>query len=164
MAGFFNPAFFDPAFFDTGIVFERPAADPEAGLVAFLRQSQPLSQMIEGRVYAGELPADETRNMPRKALVLRASGGAQLLGDTYADTDTQRFDLFAFGETPFEAARVMRAAAIALRMMRRGVHGGCLFHWAASAGGSFAGREPVTEWPRHFQSFQIMHGLFEVGS
>ncbi|MDZ4306983.1 hypothetical protein, partial [Allopontixanthobacter sp.] len=67
-----------------------------------------------------------------------------------------------FGETPHEAARVMAAAALAMRRLRRSVHAGVLLHWAESAGGASAGREPQTEWPRQFQSFQVFHALETV--
>lgn len=139
-----------------------PAADPEAGLTAYLKTDAELAALLAARVFAGELPPGETAQMPRKALVLRASGGVSLTGESHAEHDTQRFDVFAFGETPKEAARVLRTAALALRRLRRSVHAGTLLHWATPASGPSAGREPQTEWPRHFQSFQVLHALEEV--
>lgn len=139
-------------------------ADLEGALVAYLKTDAALAALVGTRIFAGELPAEETKFMARTAIVLRASGGIPLLGDTYVEHDTQRIDAFAFGETPREAARVMRAAFLAFRRLQRSVHAGCLIHWVNSAGGSIAGREPTTEWPRQFQSFQVMHGLFEVPS
>lgn len=138
------------------------AADLEGGLVAYLKTIPSVVLLTGGRIFAGELPEDETASMPRKALVIRASGGVQLLGDTTVEHDTQRIDAFAFGETPREASRVMRAAALAFRRLQRSVHAGCLIHWVNSAGGSISGREPTTEWPRQFQSFQAMHGLTAI--
>lgn len=137
-------------------------SDLEAGLVAFLRADAATAALVGTRVFAGELPADETKFMPREAIVLRGSGGVALLGDTNVEHDTQRIDVFSFGASPRAAARVMRAAALALRGLQRGVFAGCLIHWVNSAGGSSSGREPVTEWPRQFQSFQVMHGLVAI--
>lgn len=139
-----------------------PGADPEAGLIAYLKADTALAALLAARVFAGELPPGETVQMPRKAIVLRASGGVSLTSESYAEHDTQRFDLFAFGETPKEAARVLRTAALAMRRLRRSVHAATLLHWANPAGGPSAGREPQTEWPRHFQSFQVMHALEEI--
>ncbi|MFA6219592.1 MAG: hypothetical protein WC692_07405 [Erythrobacter sp.] len=138
------------------------AADLEGGLVAYLGSVALLAALVDIWVFGGELPARMAKDMPRKAIVVKASGGVSLTGQSYLDHDTQRVDVFAFGETPREAARVMRVAALALRELRRSVHAGCLIHWVNAASGSLAGREPVTEWPRQFQSFQVMHGLYQV--
>lgn len=139
-------------------------ADLEGGLVAFLRADAFVAAIAQGRGFGGELPETETASMPRHAFVVKASGGVSLTGESFLDHDTQRVDVFAFGPTPREAARLMRAIFYALRSLRRSVHAGCLLHWANPASGSIAGREPVTEWPRQFQSFQVMHGLLEVPS
>lgn len=138
------------------------AADLEGALVAYLKTSTVLTGLLGTRVFAGELPASETEPMPRKAIVLRGSGGISLTGGSYLAHDAQRIDVFAFGETPFEAGRVMRAASLFLRSLRRSVHAGVLLHWANPASGASPDREPGTEWPRQFQSFQVMHGLEAV--
>lgn len=138
------------------------AADLEGGLVAYLKDDTVTAAATEGRIFGGELPASETSSMPRTAIVLRASGGVSLTGESKLEHDTQRIDVFAFGATPRAAAAVMRAANLALRRLERGVYAGCLIHWANAASGSLAGREPVTEWPRQFQSFQVMHGLVAI--
>lgn len=137
-------------------------ADLEGGLVAFLRADAFVAAMAGSRVFGGELPEAETAAMPRHAIVVRASGGVSLTGESFLEHDTQRVDVFAFGPTPREATRLMRAAFYALRGLRRSVHAGVLLHWANPASGSIAGREPVTEWPRQFQSFQVMHGLLKI--
>jgi hypothetical protein len=138
------------------------AANIEAGLVAFLKEDAATFAVTGGRIFGGELPDVETRSMPRPAIVIKASGGVSLTGESHLEHDSQRVDIFAFGATPAIAASVMRTAALALRGLRRGVYGGVLIHWANAASGSFAAREPVVEWPRQFQSFQVMHGLVSV--
>lgn len=137
-------------------------ADLEGGLVAYLKADTVTAAATEGRIFGGELRADQAASMPRTAIVLRASGGISLTGESTLEHDTQRVDVFAFGGTPRAAAAVMRAASIALRRLQRGIHAGCLIHWVNPASGSIAGREPVTEWPRQFQSFQVMHGLVAI--
>lgn len=135
------------------------AADPVAALVAYLKADAGLAALLAARVFGGELPPGEVASMPRKALVIRTSGGISLTGGSYAEHDTQRFDLMSFGETPHEASRVAQAAALAMKRMRRSVHAQVLLHWARHAGGAIPGREPGTEWPREFQSWQVMHAL-----
>ena len=139
-------------------------ADLEAGLRAFLLDQASITALVATRVFAGELDADETASMPRAAIVLKSSGGVSLTGESTLDHDTQRIDLFTFGATPREAGVVMRAAALALRRLQRGMYAGVAIHWVNPAGGSSQGREPGTEWPRHFQSFQALHGLTQAST
>lgn len=134
-------------------------ADLEGAVVAYLRTIPSVALLTAGRIFGGELHPDETEFMPRAAIVIKASGGVSLTGDSYVETDTQRIDVFAFGPTPREAARVSRAAGLALRRLTRSVHAGVRLHSASAASGSFSTREPVTDWPRHFQSFQVLHDL-----
>ncbi|MEL6485646.1 MAG: DUF3168 domain-containing protein [Pseudomonadota bacterium] len=137
-------------------------ADLEAGLVAYLAEQAAVTALVGARIYAGEMHPDETKNQPRPAIVLKSSGGVSLTGESRLDHDTQRIDVFAFGATPREAARVMRVVDQALRTLERGTWALCVIHWVNRAGGSSQGREPGTEWPRHFQSYQAMHGLTQV--
>lgn len=138
-------------------------ADPIGAVVAMLSAHAPLAFALGGRVFGGELPATEAASMPRKALVVRPSGGVSLTGNTFAEVDTQRIDLFAYGETPREADWVMKVAGLHLRRMRPGVWAGTMLHSCNSASGASSGREPGTEWPREFRSFQLLHGLAAIG-
>jgi len=141
-------------------------ADVIAALIALLKADAAVAALVgsgaAARVFGGELPPAETRFMPRAAIVLAASGGASLTGGSYAEHDTQRVDLFAYGATPAEADGLLRAAALALRRARRGVWGGTIIHWANAAGGFSSGRDRDAAWPRGFQSFQVFHGLEAV--
>ena len=137
-------------------------ADPVSALVAYLKTDGAVATPIGLRIFGGELPSVEARSMPRGALIVKLSGGTSLTAGTFVEHDTQRIDLFAFGPTPFEASQLLARASLALRRLRRGVWAGTLIHWVNSAGGSNVGREPATDWPRAFQSFQVMHALEPV--
>ncbi|MDZ4307562.1 hypothetical protein, partial [Allopontixanthobacter sp.] len=76
------------------------AADLTAAVTAYLKSDAALAALVGTRVFGGEMPPAETAQMPRKALVLRASGGVSLTAGSHAEHDTQRLDLFSFGETP----------------------------------------------------------------
>ena len=131
-------------------------------IVALLAADPAVAAIADVRVFGGELPPDETAAMPRGAIVVEPSGGTSLLGGSYAEADTQRIDITAYGATPRQAAELMEAAAGVMRRIRRTVSAGVLIHWANSAGGFQAGREPNTEWPRVWRSFQVLHSLKEV--
>lgn len=139
-------------------------ADLQAGLVAYLSAQSGVAFLVGDRVFGGELPSEEAAFMPRRALVIRLSGGVSLTGESTLDHDTQRFDVFSYGKTPLQAGTVMSQADHALRSLTRGVWADCLIHRVNSAGGASQGREPVTEWPRHFRSYQALHGLTQVSA
>ena len=113
-------------------------------------------------VFGGELPANETANMPRRAIIVQPSGGVSLAAGSFINHDTQRVDLFCYGKTPYEAEDLRRLARRALTSVRRRIVGGCLIHWAEPAGGFSAGRDRDAAWPVAFQSFQVFYALQEV--
>lgn len=137
-------------------------ADPVAAVVAILLADAGITARVGARGFGGELPADEADDMPRPAFVVRASGGSSLTGDSYAEHDSQRVDLFAFGRTPAEAAALADLCALTLRRVERQVAAGAVVHWVKSAGGYSSGREPVTDWPRAWRSFQVFYALVRV--
>lgn len=138
------------------------AADPVAAVVAILKAAPDAPGGLAGRVFGSELPAGEAAAMPRAGIVVRASGGVSLTSGSYAEHDTMRVDLFAYGQTAALAASLNAWAALQLRRVERVVAAQTLVHWVGSAGGYSSGREPVTEWPRAFQSFQVFHALQAV--
>ena len=113
-----------------------------------------LAPLLGTRIFAVELPASESKNMPRKALVIRPAGGSG--SDGYEEFAHQRFDFFCYGETPHEADRVRRAAHGAVKPMDRKEHLGVLIHSIRSSGGSTFFREPDTDWPVSWESWIVM--------
>ena len=137
-------------------------ADIIGAIVAGLKADASIAALAAGRVFGGELPAEETSGMPREAIVVRPSVGASLTAGSFADHDTQRIDVLAYGATPFAANAVSSLARRALTAIRRQVIGGCLIHWVDRAGGFSAGRDKDAAWPVAFQSFQVFHALEAV--
>ncbi|WP_225205386.1 hypothetical protein [Novosphingobium huizhouense] len=138
------------------------AADPIGALVALLLADSDIAAIAAARGYGGELPAAQTRLMPRPAFVLRASGGVSLTAGSNAEIDAQRVDLFAYGETPNVAGQLADLIALKLRRVERRTVNGTLIHWVKSAGGYSSGREPETDWPRAWRSFQVMFALARI--
>jgi hypothetical protein len=73
----------DPGEPDPGEPVGDAMTDPIGALVAHLTADPQVSALVADRVFGGELPAEETQAMPRKAIVVRSSGGAQQLGQGY---------------------------------------------------------------------------------
>lgn len=134
-------------------------ADPIRALVEWLKTDGDIAAASASRIFGGELPDEEAASMPRAAIVVSASGGASLTARTYVRHDTQRVDVLAYGETPFEADALARMCRLRITGLRRKVIAGCLIHWADVAGGLSAGRDRDAVWPYAFQSFQIFHAL-----
>lgn len=135
------------------------AADPIAAVVAYLLADSDVAAKVSTRGYGGELPPAETRLMPRPAFVVKASGGTPLTGASFAEADAQRIDIYAYGRTPNEAGQLSSLIMLKLRRLQRQLVGGVLLHWVNSAGGYTSGREPETEWPRAWRSFQVFFAL-----
>lgn len=140
------------------------SADVIAGLVQVLKDDPAVAALAGARVFGLELPPTEAKAMPRKAIVLRASGGASLAAGATVEHDSQRVDLMAYGETPFEAARLRRTAADAFKGLQRQVSAGTLIHWVEPAGGFATERDPDAAWPLAFQSFQAFYAEPEIVS
>ena len=139
-------------------------ADIIAALIAVLTADPQVAALAGTRVFGIELPRSEAASMPRKCLVLQPSGGATLTDGSYLEHTAQRVDLFAYGETPYEAHRLSRAAAAALKQLRRRVANAVLVHWVDPAGGYFTGRDPDADWPVVFQSFQAFYAETEIAA
>lgn len=130
--------------------------DLMAALVAHLRSRPAITAIAGQRVFALELPADESALMPRHALVLVPSGG---VGAPYVATlalEAQRIDCYSYGPTAFEAARLRRAARSELRGIVRLHVGSVLIHWIIPAGGLMHNRDGQTGWPLVWESFSVM--------
>ncbi len=133
--------------------------DIVAALVTFTKADGGVAALVGTRVFGLELPASEAASMPRKAVVLKPSGGPSLAAGSYSEHDTQRIDVFAYGETLYEAESVRRAVSDAFRALRRGKTGTTLIHWVEPAGGWASQRGADVSWPVAFQSFQALYAL-----
>lgn len=135
------------------------AADPIAAIVALLAADADVAALVGARVFGGELPAAEAEHMPRPAIVVSPTPGGPFAAGSTAEIDLQAVDLLAYGETPYEAGRVMRAAAAALDGAARVVSEGALIHWARPAGGPAAQREPEVAWPVSVRPYEILYAV-----
>lgn len=137
-------------------------ADIIGAITEWLKADPDVAGLAAARVFGGELPDEESKSMPRAAIVIRPSGGASLAGGSYARHDTQRVDLLAYDKTPAAANALARLARRSLTSLRRSVVAGCLIHWIEASGGFTAGRDRDAAWPVAFQSFQAFYALKET--
>lgn len=133
--------------------------EPLAPIRAMLLADAGISAASDGRIFVGEIPKNEAKHMPRPALLIKASGGTSLTAGSDVNHDTQRIDLFAYAATPRDAAHLQQLASRRLRLLKREVFAGALLHWAQQAGGFSNARDPDTDWPRCWRSYQIFFAL-----
>jgi hypothetical protein len=131
--------------------------DPIKAIIDILKANAAVTTLVGTRVFGLELPRPEAASMPRKAIVIQASGGGvfRVGSSDYIKHSDQRIDIFSYGETPFEAQKVRREVVDVLKQAKRQVINGTLIQWINRAGGSLALRDPDTDWPVCFESFQL---------
>lgn len=131
--------------------------DAREAIITILKADVGVSALVGTRVFGDELPRVETDSMPRKAVVVASAGGTP---PSYTTStlllEGQRFDVFCYGETLYQAEQVRQAVYGSLRAVERTVAASVLVHWARPAGGAMAGRDPGTEWPVKWNSWQIL--------
>jgi len=128
-----------------------------AALRSTLLADAAVTTLVGIRVFGNELEKAEAGDQPRKTIAIQPSGGGVFstgARDFIRHSDT-RFDVFCYGETPFEAGRVRREVHDVLKQINRLIIGGVLIHWVNPAGGFLATRDPDTQWPTAFESFQV---------
>lgn len=130
-------------------------ADPVAAVVAYLSSDDAVSARVGSRVFGGELPRREAKNMPRECVLLKPAGGG-LLGTADQEYGDTRLDVDCYGETPHEAWLLYLDVAAALKGLRRGVHAGTLLHWARPSTRGTLARDPDTDWPIAVCSWQVL--------
>ena len=124
-----------------------------AAVRKYLLLDATVAPLVNDRVYAGELPKEQTPDMPRKAIVLRYAGGIE--ANTFVPIARPRIDITAYGETYHEAGRVDRAAYTALKKLDRQNVNGVLLHGIAISGGPLMLKDPQTNWPYQWRSITV---------
>ena len=127
--------------------------DHVTAVVEYLKADGDIVALVGTRVFGIELPETETDNMPRKAIVVKQSGGDGSRG--YLEHSTPRMDVFCYGETPYQARTVRREVYDVLKQLIRTVTDSTLIHSISPEGGPLDLRDPDTQWPVVFESYQV---------
>lgn len=134
--------------------------DAKAAIIGILKANADVSGLVGTRVYGDELPRSETDNREstgRKSVVVASGGGVPPSYTTGTlPLEAQRMDVFCYGETLFQAERVRRAVYSAMKGIERVTQDSVLIHWANPAGGAASGRDPDTDWPVKWNSWQVL--------
>lgn len=135
--------------------------DSLTAAIAVLKADAAVAALVGTRVYGDEMPRAQTGNQEAqagavKAVVITPSGGVP---PTWAHGTTpievRRIDVYCYGETTSQAEAVRRAVYAAFRAVSRQVFAGVMVHWINPAGGAISGRDPETNWPVKWNSWQL---------
>ncbi len=138
--------------------------DKWAALRTFVLADTEVFNLTEGRVYINEIPetiieAQDPRN-PAKMLVLGMAGGA---GKTdLLPTENANVTALCYGESAFEADKVLRALIQLFLFAKREIIDGVLFHHFNATGGQTPLVDPDIVWPAVAQGFTFMADTREV--
>ncbi len=130
--------------------------DPILALREFLLADLSVTTEIGSRVYGGELPKNQVSSMPVKAIVVNLAPGASSFGGGYQEFSDIAVDTTCYGATPHEAFQVWRVLYPALKQMRRNIKQQAMLHWANRSAGPLPLRDPDTDWPFIFGSWQVL--------
>lgn len=128
-------------------------------IVDILKADTDIVALVGTRVFGVELPQAEAASMPRKAIVVQPSGGGvfSVGSRDLIEHSDMRVDIFCYGETVFEAEKVRREVYDTLKTLGRTIINTVLVHWINPAGGLLSLRDPDTQWPVQFQSWQMFY-------
>lgn len=131
---------------------------PIKAIRAHLLDSMGVTDICDERVFGVEIPEDMNDGMPTPTVVVTRSGGLDVIGQGYQDYGDIRVDVRCYGATPFAAEQLHLEVYAAMKHMRRTTYEGCVLHWARSSGGALNLRDPDTDWPFTFSSWQVLVG------
>ena len=161
-----------PWWWQSGLALVLPAIDvPEefemiqdhvTAVMEYLKADSDIVALVGTRVFGIELPELETNFMPRKAIVIKQSGGDGSGG--YLEHSSPRIDIFCYGETPHQARTVRREVFDVLKQLIRTVTDSTLINSISPEGGPLDLRDPDTQWPVVFESYQVFAGESPVSS
>jgi hypothetical protein len=141
-----------------------------SALRKYLLAQADVDSLCEGRVFVLALPAEQISRigvgnkqetlMPRKCVVVAAAGGDDNPG--LLPIGRARIQVVCYAESDFEAARMERPVAEALKTLNRETIDGVLLHNATVSGGPSQGRDPETFWPAMLRTAVVRYDEREV--
>ncbi len=130
------------------------APDTLDAVTAFLMADAGVAALAARRIWPGETPPAEAKDMPRQAVVVAWAGSYGQTSDV--PLQQPRVDVTCYGATLQEARTLYLAVLAAFRGLARAVYADCLLHSAIQGGGPLMGRHPDTDWPYVWSSFSII--------
>lgn len=123
-------------------------------LMTYLSLDPEITSRVGTRIYGNEIPNSEADNMPRHLILVNPAGTARV-DRSRLNVALRLFDFRCYGPSMYESAYLFLLVARRLKLMERNLSEGVLLYDATQLTGRFTSREPDTEWPVSYGSFQI---------
>lgn len=132
-------------------------------IIAYLSADATVAALVSGRIWGDEMPPSEAVSMPRKCVIINTVGQGGYGRESRSEiaVDMRMKDVRCYGETPYEARRIYDAVNLALKRLRRHLVtppaglGQVLLYSAVKVAGPTSRREPDTEWPIAFGTYNF---------
>lgn len=125
-----------------------------AAVCDYLLAQSDITDLVEDRVFAGEIPEDEIDNMPQKMILIQYDGG--LTVNSCLPISSPRMSFFCYGQSYFEAGRVDREVYSTLKSLQTTRVGEALIHSASIDSGPRMMRDSKTGWYFQWRSATII--------
>lgn len=132
-----------------------------SAVVAAVRDFLVDAGVASGRVFGGSLPDDQDAHMPRRAVVVRAAGGAGTFGGGYMPVTDRRVDVRCYGAGEWDAGQLSDEVDRLLHHVRDAATSHGRIKWARQAGGPADVTETDTSWQFVLTSWQVFGGWLE---
>lgn len=130
-------------------------ANPRAAVIQYLLAQTAITDLCGLRIYP-ELPDSDSAPSIPESLVVAESGGSQGSGGgSYSKWYPVRLEIWAYGPTPGKASDLFNLVRQTLKGMRRNVTADTLLQSASASSGAVSGRDPKTNWPFTWGSFDV---------
>ena len=137
--------------------------NPFPALRAYLGNVQAVTDLVDSRIFAIELPEELTRayslrddNTPDPMILLRARPAAGIGDQSRLNVRTYGIDTLAYSKTPFEAHELDDLVDQALMNLERFEGGGVFVHTVNRINGPLFLRDPDFKWPRVITSWDCI--------
>lgn len=120
-----------------------------------------VGDLVDERVWGGDLDREEVANMPRKNIVISRGGSVPSVGTaSYIRVQRMRLDIRCYGEDSFEAGKVQRAVeafmkAITPRVVELPDHSVYVQN-AVESGGPIDLVDPDVDWPSVYCAWGVI--------
>lgn len=137
------------------------SAQPDliGAIIALIEADTDAATLHAGRVYGGEIPEDQQAVMADECpptVVVRASPGITQFGQAFQQFGDRHLDVFCYGPTPGDAELLWRTIHPVLKQVSHQIWLGCLIYWVKPTGQPVPQRDPDTQWPYVFNSYQTL--------
>jgi hypothetical protein len=134
--------------------------DVVAALIDLLEADTTVDTLTSGRIYGNTMNGQVVAQMPAKCVIISHAPGREK--NSYVQIAGPGVEVYAHGESFYEAGRVDRAVYDVLEAVDRKTINGVLIHGVAVSGGPNPIKHPETGWPIMMRAYRVSVSEIEV--